>query len=63
MSTCPECGSWQSAVKESRKDTRWGYKWRLRDCQNCQHRWATYEVPVDCMEINDAPHPSGKLIR
>lgn len=62
MSQCPSCGSWQSKVKETRPDTRFGYRWRLRDCSECDHRWSTYEVPVDTLSI-EGGDPNGKLIR
>jgi transcriptional regulator NrdR family protein len=62
MSMCPVCNSWHSKVKESRKDTRYGWKWRLRDCQECGHRWATYEVPTGSLNV-EGGDPSGKLER
>jgi transcriptional regulator NrdR family protein len=62
MSACTSCGGWNSKVKESRKDTRFGYKWRLRDCSGCGHRWSTYEVPVELLEV-DGGNENGKLER
>jgi transcriptional regulator NrdR family protein len=63
MSVCTECGSWNSKVKESRKDTRYGWKWRLRDCVDCGHRWSTYEMPADNIEATSEGDPNGKLHR
>jgi transcriptional regulator NrdR family protein len=63
MSLCPVCGSWQSKVKESRRDTRYGWKWRLRDCSNCEHRWSTYEVPAETLQVESDGNPDGRLER
>jgi transcriptional regulator NrdR family protein len=63
VSTCPSCGGWKSQVKESRRDTRFGWKWRLRDCSECQHRWSTYEVPVDVLSVEGDGDPDGRLER
>lgn len=63
MSVCSECGSWKSKVKESRRDTRFGWKWRLRDCMDCGHRWSTYEVPAAGMTVDGDGDPEGRLER
>lgn len=63
MSACPACGTWNSKVRESRHDTRYGWKWRLRDCLDCNQRWSTYEVPVDGMTVDGTANPSGRLER
>ncbi len=63
MSACGECGSWKSQVKESRRDTRYGWKWRLRDCVECGHRWSTYEVPAETLQVENDGDPNGRLER
>jgi transcriptional regulator NrdR family protein len=63
MSQCTQCGSWQSQVKESRRDTRFGWKWRLRDCISCDNRWSTYEMPVENVTVDGMGDPNGKLER
>ena len=63
MSACPECGSWERKVKESRKDTRYGWKWRLSDCLNCGHRWDSYECPAAGMTVDGEGNPEGRLER
>jgi transcriptional regulator NrdR family protein len=63
MSSCEECGSWGSKVKETRKDTRYGWRWRLRDCEECGHRWSTYEVPAGALSVDGDADPDGRLER
>lgn len=63
MSACPQCGSWSSKVKESRRDTRFGWKWRLRHCYDCQHRWSTYEVDANTLSVEGEGNPEGRLER
>lgn len=63
MSACPECASWNSRVKETRHDTRYAWRWRLRDCVECDHRWSTYEVPALVMTVDGDGNPNGRLER
>jgi len=63
MSLCPECGSWRSKVKESRRDTRYGWKWRLRECHDCYYRWSTYECPAEAMSVDGEINEHGRLER
>lgn len=63
MSACTNCGSWKSTVKESRRDTRFNYKWRLRECLDCNQRWSTYEVPVDLLSVDGTGDENGRLER
>jgi transcriptional regulator NrdR family protein len=63
VSCCPECGEWKSKTKETRKDTRYGYKWRRKECLECGHIWDTYEIPMSAMEITEDGNPEGKLHR
>lgn len=63
MSQCPSCASWHSKVKETRPDTRFGWRWRLRDCSQCDHRWSTYEVDAEGLSVDGQGDPNGKLIR
>ncbi len=63
VSVCAECGTWRSKVLESRKDTRFGWRWRMRECLDCEHRWATYEVDAETMTIEGHGDPNGRLER
>ena len=63
MSVCVSCGTWASSVKESRRDTRFGWKWRLRDCKECGYRWSTYEVPAEMLEVDGDGDTDGRLER
>ena len=60
---CGECSSWGSKVKETRKDTRWGWRWRLRECGECGHRWSTYEIPAEALSVDGDGDPEGRLER
>jgi transcriptional regulator NrdR family protein len=54
-----------SKVLESRMDTRYGFAWRRRACLGCGADFATYELPVDALDI-DAYTPinsRGKIDR
>lgn len=62
MSTCVECGSWDSKTLETRKDTRYWWIWRRKKCHDCGATWATYEVPVQSLTA-EASNPDGKLER
>ena len=61
MSLCPECGSWDSHVLATRKDTRYNWTWRKRECKDCNNKWRTYELPVDNIEPPEPLNPDGKL--
>lgn len=65
MSVCVSCGSWSSVVKETRRDTRFNWRWRFRECKECSHRWATYELPESSLDVaNTEPiNPDGALER
>lgn len=60
---CPNCSSWRSRVLETRRDTRYGWKWRLRQCYECDHRWSTYEMPAEHVSVDGDGDPDGKLER
>lgn len=62
MSTCPECGSWDSKTLETRKDTRYWWTWRRKKCKECGAVWATYEIAAQDVTPHDA-NPNGKLER
>ena len=53
MSACPDCGSWDSRVLESRRRPETGWHYRRRECLNCDHRWGTYEVPAQDVNVGD----------
>lgn len=50
---CPQCGSDQSDVKDSRPGyiITLGAICRRRTCFKCQHRFNTFEIPVDDFEV------------
>jgi len=62
MSLCSECGSWKSKTLETRRDTRYGWKWRRRLCE-CGHEWATYEMPADTVQVDGEANQDGRLER
>lgn len=55
MSACPECGSWNSRVLESRRRPETGWQYRRRECLQCAGRWATYEVPAQDVQVANSP--------
>lgn len=63
MSICTECGSWSSKTLETRKDTRFNWKYRRRKCNHCSRVFETYEI--DATIINDTVpvNPDGRLER
>jgi transcriptional regulator NrdR family protein len=63
MSICTQCGSWSSKTKETRRDTRYNWKWRWRVCNDCGHDWQTYEIPTDSLTNPEPANPDGKLNR
>lgn len=62
MSSCVECGSWSSKTLETRKDTRYGFVWRRKKCQECGSVWSTYEIPASAVEA-EIVNPDGRLER
>ena len=44
---CPQCGYKKSFIKDSRPVAD-GIR-RRRECENCSHRWTTYECGSDLM--------------
>jgi transcriptional regulator NrdR family protein len=54
-----------SMVVETRMDSRYGFAWRRRLCLGCGDSFATYEIPVTSLEMDDFPpiNPNGKLDR
>ena len=60
---CPECGSWSSKTLETRKDTRYNWKWRRRTCNNCGHTFETYEIDATIINPSAPVNPNGKLER
>lgn len=64
MSLCPSCGQWDSKTLETRKDTRYNWRWRRRRCHHCNTTFDTYEIPTDFVSPPDEPaNPNGKLER
>lgn len=62
MSLCPECGSWSTKTLETRRDTRWNYRWRRKQCNDCQTVFTSYEIPEVFLNLQE-PLPGGKLER
>ena len=48
---CPNCGSFNTSVVNSQRFKEWLYElnaiWRRRRCNECDHRWSTYEIEAD----------------
>jgi transcriptional regulator NrdR family protein len=63
MSLCPQCGAWESKTLETRKDTRFNWRWRRRRCLDCSTIFETYEIPTTALEETDPINPNGKLER
>lgn len=42
--TCPECGG-KTYVKDCR--SQGDVKWRRRECEECKHRFNTFEIDAD----------------
>lgn len=63
MSLCPQCGAWESKTLETRKDTRFNWRWRRRRCLDCNTIFETYEIPVGNLTIPEEINPGGKLER
>jgi len=61
MSVCPECESWKTKTLATRRDTRYNWTWRRKECLNCEHRFATYEVPTTSVVDPEPVNPLGKL--
>lgn len=64
MSTCPECGSWDTSTKATRKDTRYNWRWRYKECNECNHKFESYEIAVQYLTFPEEPaNPNGRLIK
>lgn len=61
MSICVECGSWNSKTLATRKDTRFNWTWRRKECKDCGHQWKTYEIPVENLGQVEPSNPEGRL--
>lgn len=47
LQCCPECGSANAAIIDTRYIEETGWKRRRRKCHACQHRWSTVELPAE----------------
>lgn len=45
---CPKCDSFDIRTADSRHDGPW--RMRRKHCWTCNHRWTTYEVPVELLD-------------
>jgi transcriptional repressor NrdR len=52
MSLCPDCGTRNSKVLDTRLLTN-GWLRRRRLCNQCERRWYTYEIPADSVTITE----------
>ncbi len=62
MSMCSECGSWNTKTLETRKDTRYNWRWRRKQCNDCQAVFESYEIAARFLGTPE-PLPGGKLER
>lgn len=53
MSLCPECATRNSKVLDTRVTDN-GWLRRRRQCNECDARWATYEIPEHNVTVNDS---------
>jgi transcriptional regulator NrdR family protein len=62
---CPCPAGTGTKVLESRIDTRYGWGWRRRECLGCFTDFATYELPVESLNMSDFTpiDPNGKVNR
>lgn len=44
---CQECESPDNKVTQVREHQRFNWIYRRRVCNECGHRWNTYELPAD----------------
>jgi transcriptional regulator NrdR family protein len=64
MSLCNQCGEWDTRTLATRKDTRFYWVWRSKQCNLCGFKFATYEIPVECVSMpEEGVNPDGKLIK
>jgi len=64
MSMCPSCGDWNTRTTATRRDTRYNWVWRRKQCNECGHKFETYEMPIDCVTPPDEwINPDGRLIK
>jgi transcriptional regulator NrdR family protein len=47
---CPSCGYSNTSVRDSRPTSQGLIVHRRRDCNNCGHRFSTYEISKDAYE-------------
>jgi protein-arginine kinase activator protein McsA len=51
---CPKCGSDNSSVMSTRLNKTRDRVYRRRVCEDCGHRWSTYEVEKGSKETEDS---------
>jgi transcriptional regulator NrdR family protein len=61
MSVCPECAGWKSKTLATRKDTRYNWTWRAKECQTCGHKFETYEISTEHITPPEPINPNGRL--
>ena len=62
MSVCAQCESWDTKTLETRKDTRYNWRWRRKQCNECHEVFESYEIPAQFLTLPE-PLPGGKLER
>ncbi len=63
MTMCIACGSWDSKTLETRKDTRYNWKYRRRKCNRCNRVFETYEIDATIIDDTEPVNPDGRLER
>jgi transcriptional regulator NrdR family protein len=53
MSMCPSCGTWDTRTTATRKDTRYNWVWRRKKCNECDHKFETYEIFAGDISLPD----------
>jgi transcriptional repressor NrdR len=48
---CPNCESQDIVVKDSRDHKEYNWIKRRRECLACDHRWNTYEISEQELEV------------
>lgn len=50
---CPKCNSYTNSVKDSREHPEYNWIKRRRRCDECDHRWNTYEIPESELQVEE----------
>jgi hypothetical protein len=62
MSACPACEYFGSTVTMTRRLMGgWVKRWRRCNMEDCGHKWQTYEIPIDALDISIPPEDLKEL--